>query len=112
MNARGLVSVTLLSMILTAPAFCGESALSSQRIKPDFVDMPLEKLAEAITAATGKTFVIQPGLRISLTLKADRPLTSDELYEAFLRTLDRNGLGALPQGGYIRIAKKTPLIEI
>jgi type II secretory pathway component GspD/PulD (secretin) len=105
MNSVRFPTIVALSMILTAPAFCGEPSTAS-RVRPRFVDVPVEALAEAVGAASGKTFVIQPGLHISLTLKSERALSGEELYQEFRRVLEQNGLQARPQGSYIRISLK------
>lgn len=111
MNSGRTSAIVVLSAILTAPAFCGEPSTSA-RVRPRFVDVPVEALAEAVGAATGKIFVIQPGLHISLTLESERALSGEELYQEFRRILDKNGLEASPQGSYIRISRKAPLIQI
>ena len=111
MKSRGGLSIALLSLVLTAPAFCGESTSRALRMTPRFVDVPVEALAEAIGVATGKTFVIQPGLHISLTMTSDRSLSGDELYAEFQRVLDRNGLDTLQRGSYIRIVRKSRPIK-
>jgi type II secretory pathway component GspD/PulD (secretin) len=111
MNFERISAIVVLSAILTAPVFCGEPP-SSARVWPRFVDVPVESLAEAVGAATGKTFVIQPGLHLSLTLKSERALSGEELYQEFRRILDQNGLDASPQGSYIKISRKPSLIQI
>jgi len=105
------LSITFLSLFLMNPVFCAE-APAPQRFKPQFVDVPLEVLAEAVTTATGKTFVIQPGIHFTVTLKSDRSLSSEEMYAQFRRVLDELGLGALLQrGGYIKIVRDPHLMR-
>jgi type II secretory pathway component GspD/PulD (secretin) len=105
MNSVRLPTIVALSMILTAPAFSGEKS-TTPRVRPQYVDVSVEALAEAVAAASGKTFVIQPGLHLSLTLKSERALSGEELYQEFRRVLEQNGLQESPQGTYIRISLK------
>jgi type II secretory pathway component GspD/PulD (secretin) len=114
MKSQSILSLALLSLILATPAFCGEAASHPDRFRPQFVDVPLEALAEAVGKATGKIFVIPPGIHTSITMKSDRSLSSDELYAEFQFALGRQGLRTFQRGDYIFIqrAEKKRLIRV
>jgi len=103
MNLRNLLFVIVLSMTLTTPAFCGESSSRPQGFRPQFTEVPLEVVAAAVAAATGKTFVIQPGIHVLVTMKVDRSLSGDELFAEFQSVLYRHGLGMQRRSDYIYI---------
>src|SRR4051812_36233407 len=114
MKSPSLVFLAFLSLILTTPAFCGEGASSPDHFRPQFVDVPLEVLADAVGKATGKTFVIPPGMRVSITMKSDRSLSSGELYAEFQFALSRQGLRTFQRGDriFIQPAGKPGLVRV
>ena len=48
---------------------------SAQRITPNFKDADITQIAEAVSAATGKNFIIDPRVRAQVTMLSSTPMT-------------------------------------
>ncbi|MEJ0039174.1 MAG: type II secretion system secretin GspD [Gammaproteobacteria bacterium] len=70
---------------------------------PNFVDADLTEVARAVGAATGRNFVLHPSVRAQVTLIASHPMSSEELYGAFLSVLQVHGFAAMPADGLVKI---------
>jgi type II secretory pathway component GspD/PulD (secretin) len=73
-------------------------AESTQRITPNFKDADITQIAEAVSAATGKNFIIDPRVRAQVTMLSSTPMSPDAFYQAFLSILQVHGFVALPAG--------------
>src|ERR1700733_2522075 len=76
---------------------------STQRITPNFKDADITQIAEAVSAATGKNFIIDPRVRAQVTMLSSTPMSPDAFYQAFLSILQVHGFVALPAGKVIKI---------
>jgi len=77
------------------------SAQQAQRITPNFKDADITQIAEAVSAATGKNFIIDPRVRAQVTMLSSTPMTPGAFYEAFLSILQVYGFIAMPGPGNI-----------
>lgn len=76
----------------------------TKRYKLRFEDVGLPELVKAISAITGKRFVLGGGLpAIKASLYAPDEVTAEEAYQAFLTVLASNGLTVVPRGRYLVI---------
>jgi general secretion pathway protein D len=75
----------------------------STRITPNFKDADIAQIIEAVSAATGKNFIIDPRVRAQVTMLSSTPMTPDQFYQAFLAILQVHGFAALPAGNVIKI---------
>jgi general secretion pathway protein D len=80
-----------------------QSSTSTQRITPNFKDADITQIAEAVSAATGKNFIIDPRVRAQVTMLSSTPMSPDAFYQAFLSILQVHGFVALPAGKVIKI---------
>jgi general secretion pathway protein D len=80
---------------------------SDSRITPNFRDVPIEQLADAVGQATNKTFIVAPNVRAQVSLINPRPMTPTELYYAFLSILQVHGFAAVPSGNVVKIVQDT-----
>src|SRR5689334_12242939 len=76
---------------------------SQQKITPNFKDADITMIAEAVSAATGKNFIIEPRVRAQVTMLSSTPMSPDAFYEAFLSILQVHGFVAMPSGNVIKI---------
>jgi general secretion pathway protein D len=76
---------------------------SQQRITPNFKDADITMIAEAVSAATGKNFIIEPRVRAQVTMLSSTPMSPDAFYEAFLSILQVHGFVAMPSGNIVKI---------
>ena len=89
----------------------------AQRISPNFRDADITQITEAVSAATGKTFILDPRVRAQVTMLSTRPMSPSEFYEAFLSILQVYGFIAVPAGEVIKIlpdanARQIPSIDL
>ncbi len=59
-------------------------------------DVDIRTFIHTIAMESGKNFIVDPRVNAKITFISSRPLTSDELYQAFLSLLQINGFVALP----------------
>ncbi|MBV8877004.1 MAG: type II secretion system protein GspD, partial [Gammaproteobacteria bacterium] len=110
---RGLV-LCVLAATLSASLV---SAQQAQRITPNFRDADITQIAEAVSAATGKTFIIDPRVRAQVTMLSSTAMSPAAFYEAFLSILQVYGFIAVPSGNVIKIlpdanARTFPAVDL
>jgi len=101
--------------VLTAASLA--SAQQAQRITPNFKDADITQIAEAVSAATGKNFIIDPRVRAQVTMLSSTALSPAAFYEAFLSILQVYGFIAVPAGDVVKIlpdanARQIPSIDL
>jgi general secretion pathway protein D len=92
-----------LALLLLVGAAGAAEQQSTQRITPNFKDADITQIAEAVSAATGKNFIIDPRVRAQVTMLSSTPMSPDAFYQAFLSILQVHGFVALPAGRVIKI---------
>ena len=93
------------------------SAQQTQRITPNFKDADITQIAEAVSAATGKTFIVDPRVRAQVTMLSSTPMSPAAFYETFLSILQVYGFIAVPAGNVVKIlpdanARQIPSIDL
>jgi general secretion pathway protein D len=93
------------------------SAQQAQRITPNFKDADITQVAEAVAAATGKNFIIDPRVRAQVTMLSSTAMSPPAFYEAFLSILQVYGFIAVPAGDVVKIlpdanARQFPAIDL
>ncbi|HZC86195.1 MAG TPA: type II secretion system secretin GspD, partial [Steroidobacteraceae bacterium] len=114
MTAFRSFAVFALAVVLSASL---ASAQQAQRITPNFKDADITQIAEAVSAATGKNFIIDPRVRAQVTMLSSTPMSPDAFYEAFLSILQVYGFIAVPAGNVVKIlpdanARQIPAIDL
>lgn len=89
----------------TAPAAAAAAVplAGNQRITTNFKDADITQVAEAVSAATGRNFIIDPRVRAQVNLVSASPMTPAEFYQAFLSILQVHSFVAVPAGNLIKI---------
>jgi general secretion pathway protein D len=108
-SALGALAVLLLS------AAAGSAAPpSGPRITPNFKDADITQLIEAVSAATGKNFIIDPRVRAQVTWLsgANTALTPEQFYQGFLAVLQVHGFIAVPAGNIIKVLPDANMRQI
>ncbi|MET0657405.1 MAG: type II secretion system secretin GspD [Steroidobacteraceae bacterium] len=72
-------------------------------ITPNYKDADLAQIVEAVSAITGKNFIIDPRVRAQVTMLSATPMTPSAFYEAFLSILQVHGFVAVPSGNVVKI---------
>src|SRR5215470_17796233 len=114
MTGLRLFTVRTLAVLLIASL---ASAQQMQRITPNFRNADITQVADAVAAATGKTFIIDPRVRAQVTMLSTTPMTPAAFYEAFLSILQVYGFIAVPSGNVVKIlpdanARQYPSIDL
>jgi general secretion pathway protein D len=78
-------------------------ASGSRMITPNFTNVPIEQLAEAVGEATNTTFIVDPRVRAQVSLVNPKAMTANELYYAFLSILQVYNFAALRSGNIVKI---------
>jgi len=78
-------------------------AQTGQTITTNFKDADITQIAEAVSAATGKNFIIDPRVRAQVTMLSSTPMSPAAFYEAFLAILQVHGFAAMPAGNVVKI---------
>ena len=78
-------------------------AFAQGTITPNYKDADLSQIIEAVSAVTGKNFIVDPRVKAQVTMLSSTPMTPDAFYEAFLSILQVHGFVAVPSGSTIKI---------
>jgi general secretion pathway protein D len=89
----------------------------AQHITPNFKDADITQIAEAVSAATGKNFIIDPRVRAQVTMLSSTPMSPDAFYQTFLSILQVYGFIAVPAGNVVKIlpdanARQIPSLDL
>jgi len=99
-----------LALVVACAAGPGQAApASSARITPNFKDADITQIIEAVTAATGKNFIVDPRVRAQVTMLSSTPMSPDQFYQAFLAILQVHGFMAVPAGNIIKVLPEANL---
>jgi general secretion pathway protein D len=93
------------------------SAQQAGRITPNFKDADITQITEAVAAATGKNFIVDPRVRAQVTMISSTPMSPGAFYEAYLAILQVHGFIAVQAGEVIKIlpdatARQIPSIDL
>lgn len=92
-----------LSLLLLASA----PSWAEKTWKINLKDADISALVNEISDITGKTFVVDPRVKGTVTVVSNRPMSAQELYELFQSVLSINGFAAIPNGPVIKILPDT-----
>jgi len=92
-------------LAVAAMALCAAAVAWSQQpaATVNWKDADIRQVVEAVSAVTGKNFILDPRVTGRVTLLSPTPLGPDALYEAFLSILQVHGYVAVDSGDLIKI---------
>ncbi|HKU15760.1 MAG TPA: hypothetical protein VJQ52_15290 [Steroidobacteraceae bacterium] len=100
-----LMTVTLLAFAAATSASAQVAKIqSSVKHRPTFVDADFAQIAAKLTDLTSRTFDIEPGVCALVTASWDKPLSSEELYQAFLQIARALGYVVAEEGLVTKIS--------
>ncbi|ACE85170.1 type II secretion system secretin GspD [Cellvibrio japonicus] len=102
---KGLLLATLVAAgsAVWAQDPTSTNAQGEQTWTVNFNDTDIQEVIKFIAGATGKTIIIDPKVRGPIKVINSKPLTSKEVYELFLASLDVYGFTAVESGNIVRI---------
>ena len=83
------------------------SELAAQPVRINFRDADIRSVIESVAEITGKSFVLDPRVRGTVTIVAPHPIDESLLYEAILSALQVQGFQAIDDGAIVRIVPFT-----
>jgi general secretion pathway protein D len=96
------VSYLRAAALVAALAFCaGVSA--QERVTLSFSNADIEAVARAIGQLTGKTFVVDPRVKGTLSLVIEQPLSAEQALAALSTALRFQGIALVEAGGVVRV---------
>ena len=99
-----LVTVTALALVgAVLPQRVTAQAQAQGAITPNYKEADLSQIIEAVSAVTGKNFIVDPRVRAQVTMLSSTPMSPAAFYEAFLSILQVHGFVAVPAGDVIKI---------
>lgn len=110
MTMRRLV-VTIAAAVFAAGAWGQVTKLeTSVKHRPTFVDADFAQIAMSLGELTSRTFELERGVCAQVTANWDKPLTAEELYQAFLAIARTLGYVVSEEGlvTKISLAPETP----
>ncbi len=96
-----VLAATLGTTTLVIPGVAQAQAPGT--ITPNYKDADLSQIIEAVSAVTGKNFIVDPRVKAQVTMLSSTPMTPNAFYEAFLSILQVHGFVAVPSGDVIKI---------
>ncbi len=99
LTLAGCAAIALLT--LAAPGVTLGQAQGG--ITPNYKDADLSQIIEAVSAVTGKNFIVDPRVRAQVTMLSSTPMSPDAFYEAFLSILQVHGFVAVQSGDVVKI---------
>ncbi|MDH4107493.1 MAG: type II secretion system secretin GspD [Gammaproteobacteria bacterium] len=92
----------LMALVLGLATFPALQA-QQQSITPNYVGVDLRAIVQAVSAVTGKNFIVDPRVRAEVTMLSSTPMSPEAFYEAFLSILAVHGFAAVPAGDITKI---------
>jgi general secretion pathway protein D len=114
---RAALLASLVGAMLALTASPAGAQMNGQRITPNFRDVEIGQVIDAVAQVTGKTIIPDPRVRAQVTMLSQTPMTPGAFYEAFLALLQVHQFVAVESGGIIRIlpdanARQMPNIDL
>jgi general secretion pathway protein D len=104
LNRVALATASLALVAVFAFALPHEAGAQAQgAITPNYKDADLGQIIEAVSAVTGKNFIVDPRVKAQVTMLSSTPMSPAAFYEAFLSILQVHGFVAVPSGKVIKI---------
>ncbi|MEM1263418.1 MAG: type II secretion system secretin GspD [Pseudomonadota bacterium] len=99
---RPFIRLSTLCVLL----FATQSALAQDQdggITPNYKQADIRQVVEAVSAVTGKSFIVDPRVNAEVTMLSSQPMTPDAFYETFLSILEVYGYVAVENAGIVKI---------
>jgi general secretion pathway protein D len=105
--------VAALALALAMPT----ASAQEPTITPNYKDADLRQIIEAVSAITGRNFIVDPRVRAQVTMLSAQPMSPDAFYAAFLSILEVHGYIAVPSGDLVKIlpdanARQVPGVDM
>jgi general secretion pathway protein D len=100
---RGTWLLAAAALLGAMNASAQQANQGAQQITPNFNNTDLGEIIDAVSEVTNKTFIIDPRVKATITVRSKTPMSADAFYEVFLSILQVHGFVAMPSGNVIKI---------
>lgn len=105
--ALSLTSLSSIAAQTTPTTPSAKPTVSSDKRIWNLKDVDIRSVILQVAQETGKNFILDPRVKGKVTLISHTPLSTDELYQAFLTLLQVHGYSVVTSGGVIKIIPST-----
>ncbi len=110
---RRVIAMTCAAVVMAV----ADASAQQATITPNYKDADLAQIVDAVSAITGKNFIIDPRVRAQVTMLSSTPMSPDAFYQAFLSILQVHGFTAVETGNIVRVipmanARTSPSIDL
>lgn len=95
---RNTIRTLALAALFGASALAPATPALAQTQVLNVQDADIRAFIQDVARSTGRTFIIDPRVKGTVSVASDGPLSKTELFEVFLATLRSNGYIAIPTG--------------
>lgn len=95
---RNTIRTLALAALIGASALAPAAPVVAQSQVLNVQDADIRAFIQDVARSTGRTFIIDPRVKGTVSVASDGPLSKGELFEVFLATLRSNGFIAIPTG--------------
>ena len=95
---RNTIRTLALAALFGASALAPAAPALAQTQVLNVQDADIRAFIQDVARSTGRTFIIDPRVKGTVSVASDGPLSKTELFEVFLATLRSNGYIAIPTG--------------
>ena len=98
-----LATVLIAAAAVSAWPAAGFAQRASEPVTLNFVNADIEAVARTMAAITGRSIVVDPRVKGTISLATDRPVTPAQAYNQFLATLRLSGFTVVDAGGLLKV---------
>ena len=109
-----LASALAAALLLVTGVSSSAQPQQGQRITPNFRDADITQLIDLVSQATGRNFIIAPGVHAQVTWLSGpgTSMTPEQFYQGFLSVLQVHGFIAVPSGNVIKVLPDTNMRQV
>ncbi len=101
---RAAVFIALATLAVTPGTFAQDE---TEGITPNFKDVDIRQVIEAVSDVTGQSFLIDARVKGNVTMISEAAMSPDDFYQTFLSILQIYGFVAVPSGNVVKIVPDT-----
>ena len=93
----------LKSLLLLLTLVSSVNLMSQETFLLNYEDVEIAKVTQDISKFAKKTLILDPRVKGRISIFSDSILSSDQVWDVYLRTIQVHGFAALSEGGIVRI---------
>jgi general secretion pathway protein D len=97
-----LATLAAALLACSGPA-AAQASRAREPVTLNFVNADIDAVARAVAAITGRSIVVDPRVKGTITLSTDRPVSPAVAYNQFLATLRLSGFTVVESGGLLKV---------